>query len=80
MSTLIEFFGEKVVIVTGGYAPRFQAFSLAQANSVKMALSCPARQLVTQAVGRLILEIGGHVDNGYKSTHKNYQYRATTPG
>ena len=54
MSPFIVFFGGKVVGVTGGYAPRFQAFSLAQANSVKMALSCPARQLVTQAVGRSI--------------------------
>jgi len=41
------------VHLTGGYAPRFQAFSLAQTSSVKMALSCPTRQQVTQAVGRL---------------------------
>ena len=54
MSPLLESIGEKAVIVTGGYAPRFQPFSLAQANSVKMALSCPTRQLVTQAVGRSI--------------------------
>jgi hypothetical protein len=39
------------VHLTGGYAPRFQAFSLAPAGSVKMALSCPSRQQVTQAVG-----------------------------
>jgi len=40
------------VHLTGGYAPRFQAFSVAQASSIEMALSCPARQQVTQAVGR----------------------------
>jgi hypothetical protein len=36
--------------LTGGYAPRFQAVFLAQASSVKMALSRPSRQQVTQAV------------------------------
>jgi len=40
------------VHLTGGYAPRFQAIFLAQANSVKMALSCPSRQQVTHTVGR----------------------------
>jgi len=40
------------VHLTGGDAPRFQAFSLAQASSVEMALSRPTRQQVTQAVGR----------------------------
>jgi len=45
---------EHSVHLTGGYAPRFQAFSLAQAGSVKMALSRPSRQQVTQAVGRLL--------------------------
>ncbi len=35
---------------TGGYAARFQAFSLAQSSSVKMSLPCPSRQPVTQAV------------------------------
>jgi len=39
------------VNLTGGYAPRFQAFSLAQARSVKVVLSCPSRQQVTQTVG-----------------------------
>ena len=34
--------------------PRFQAFSLAQASSVKMALSRPSRQQVTQADNGLI--------------------------
>jgi|GEM_PF-5687468 len=38
------------VHLTGGYAARFQAFSLAQALSAKMALSRPSRQQVTQAV------------------------------
>gem|GEM_PF-2719813 len=38
--------------MTGGYAPRFQAVFLAQASSVKMALPCPSRQQVTQAVRR----------------------------
>jgi hypothetical protein len=42
---------------TGGYAARFQAFSLAQADFVKTALSCPSRQPVTQAVGRQALSI-----------------------
>jgi len=42
------------VHLTGGYAPRFQAVFLAQTNSVKMALSCPSRQQVTQAVGQFI--------------------------
>jgi hypothetical protein len=41
---------------TGGYAPRFQAFSLATAHSIKMALSCPSRQPVTQAVRHLLLQ------------------------
>jgi len=41
-----------VVHLTGGYAPRFQAFSLAQTISVKVALPCLSRQQVTQAVGR----------------------------
>jgi len=40
---------------TGGYAPRFQAFSLAQISSVKMSLSCPSRQPVTRAVGQLVV-------------------------
>lgn len=35
---------------TGGYVARFQAFSLPQPDSVKMALSCPSRQPVTRAV------------------------------
>jgi len=39
------------VHLTGGYAPRFQAFSVTQTGSVKMALSCPSRQQVTQTVG-----------------------------
>jgi hypothetical protein len=39
------------VHLTGGYAPRFQAFSLAQGSSVKMVLSHPSRQQVTPAVG-----------------------------
>jgi len=39
------------VHLTGGYAPRFQAGILAQARSVKRALSCPSRQQVTQTVG-----------------------------
>ena len=39
--------------LTGGYAPRFQAFCLAQARSVKMALSRPSRQQVTPAVSPL---------------------------
>jgi len=39
------------VHLTGGYAPRFQAFSLARTSSVKMALPRPTRQQVTQAVG-----------------------------
>jgi len=43
------------VHLTGGYAPRFQAFSLAQASSAKMALSRPARQQVTHAVGQHLL-------------------------
>ncbi|HLO32561.1 MAG TPA: hypothetical protein VK249_25665 [Anaerolineales bacterium] len=40
------------VHLTGGYAPRFQAFSLAQASSVKVASSRPSRQPVTLTVGR----------------------------
>ena len=40
--------------LTGGYAPRFQAFSLAPASSVKMALSQPSRQQVTHTVGTLL--------------------------
>ena len=36
--------------LTGGYAPRFQAFFLAQAGSVKAALPRPSRQQVAQAV------------------------------
>ncbi len=45
---------------TGGYAPRFQALSLAQASSVKMALACPSRQPVTQTVSlqMLFLNVG----------------------
>ncbi len=39
------------VHLTGGYVPRFQAVFLAQANSAKMALPCPARQQVTHTVG-----------------------------
>jgi len=39
--------------LTGGYAPRFQAFSLAQTSSVKIALPRPSRQQVTQAVSPL---------------------------
>jgi hypothetical protein len=37
---------------TGGYAPRFQAFSYVQADSVKMTLSRPTRQPVTHTVSR----------------------------
>jgi len=40
------------VHLTGGYAPRFQAFSLAQAGSLKWALSCPSRQQVTHTVSQ----------------------------
>ncbi len=40
------------VHLTGGYVPRFQAVSLAQAGSVKMTLPRPTRQQVTHAVGR----------------------------
>jgi len=43
------------VHLTGGYAPRFQAFSLAPASSAKMMFSHPARQQVTHAVGLFIL-------------------------
>src|SRR5512138_2971471 len=41
------------VHLTGGYVPRFQAFSVAQAGSVKMAFSHPSRQQVTHAVSPL---------------------------
>src|SRR5512145_1808824 len=40
------------VHLTGGYVPRFQAVCLTPATSVKMALSRPSRQQVTQTVGR----------------------------
>src|SRR5512138_2541883 len=42
------------VHLTGGYVPRFQAFSLVEVGSVKMALSRPTRQQVTHAVGRFL--------------------------
>jgi len=38
------------VHLTGGYAPRFQTVFLAQASSVKIALSCSSRQQVTHTV------------------------------
>ncbi len=44
--------------LTGGYAPHFQAFCLAPASSVKMALSRPSRQQVTQAVRRRVKKLG----------------------
>lgn len=43
--------------LTGRYAPRFQAFFLAQASSVKMALSRPSRQQVTHTVRLQIFHI-----------------------
>jgi len=51
------------VHLTGGYAPRFQAFSLAPASSVKMALPRPARQQVTQTVGRIQIINKGEYNN-----------------
>jgi len=45
------------VHLTGGYAARFQAFSLAPASSVKMALPCPSRQQVTHTVGQAIIKV-----------------------
>jgi len=42
------------VHLTGGYAPRFLAVFLAQASSVKMVLSRPSRQQVTQTVGQFL--------------------------
>jgi len=36
--------------------PRFQAFFVAQAGSVKIALSCPIRQQVTQTVGQALVK------------------------
>jgi len=50
-------YAQHSVHLTGGYAPRFQAFSLAQAHSVKMALSRPSRQQVTQTVSPLFTEL-----------------------
>ena len=44
----------------------FKPFLLAQASSVKMALSCPSRQPVTQAVRCLVITIR-HFECKYQS-------------
>jgi len=40
--------------LTGGYAPRFEVFSVAQTSPVKMVLPYPSRQQVTHTVGQLL--------------------------
>ncbi len=47
----------------GWESPRFQAVSLAQAGSVKAALSRPTHPRVTLTVGRLVLD-GMHANRG----------------
>ncbi len=58
------------VQLTGGYAPRFQAYSVAQAGSVKMALSCSTRQQVTHTVGQK-----KKVGNSSNSETSTYGYK-----
>jgi hypothetical protein len=67
---------------TGGYGARFQAISLAPTNSIKMALSHPSRQPVTQAVGRLkkvrIIETRDRsVENDHEGEVKEHTYLMT---